>query len=465
MVTEPTGIERPVRNYRLRLLFLGLLGIAGALLYLWPRWTLLVAAGATTLLVIFTILSSRSVDFLRVAAQQLVWDILLFLPDWLKPKANELKPKSSEWWNHTRWECRATRWEQHLEAYFKLKGKRVTALKRLEVEVASARADWDQNRQDRNKEAVFQTAQAAYNELASRSFDYGSRRIDYLSSDRLSILTPKFAAVLTFQGFITLVMTTTLVAFWRTTDPALREELHFLLPAIAAPWAIIVLTCLTAIGNVYWGDLWEKTRDDGGNPLPPREDLEKREKRYARLLIGVLIVRSAALRVVSAVALINFLIAIVAVVRVLAAPPGPQPPPPPCVVCPALSHTPCPACPSHPPPVRLPSTSHLFAPGDACTASTQQWARRAASELAASGVTRGEVSASSDVQPLTRELRLKYGNDVGFAFERAKCVARLLEDELKGLKVHAPVTATVRNITTKTGPSEHDRTAIVEWFR
>jgi hypothetical protein len=262
---------------------------------------------------------------------------------------------------------------------------------------------------------------------------WGAERIHYLSSDRLSILTPKFSTVLTFQSLTLVAMSVTMGTFWKDADAALRRELWQMLAVLALPWSVTVMACLIANGNVYWGDMWRPSK----GTLPASvEDLKERENEYADLLIGVLILRSAILRVVTFVALVTFFLAVVVIVHVLRA--APLPP----IINGPWGHTgPLP-----------PDAQYVFASGESRTSATKAWAENLAATVATTEGLTARTRTSADVQPLRAQVRQHYGNEIGLAFDRARCLERLMKGafEERGMKVD--MTVGVRDITSKTSP-------------
>ena len=278
---------------------------------------------------------------------------------------------------------------------------------------------------------------------------WGAERIHYLSSDRLAVLTPKFSTVLTFQSLTLVAMSVTMGTFWKDADAALRRELWQMLAVLALPWSVTVMACLIANGNVYWGDMWRPTE---GQVAESTNDLTQRENAYADLLIGVLILRSAILRVVTFVALVTFFLAVVVIVHVLRAAPLPEKPP--LINGPGGYASPLP-----------PDAQYVFASGERCTGATRAWAEKLAASVATTEGLTANVSITADTKPLGPVLQQRYGSLIAFPHERARCLEQLVKGALenRGVKLHT--TIVVRDITSRTVPAEIDRTAIVTWSR
>lgn len=278
---------------------------------------------------------------------------------------------------------------------------------------------------------------------------WGAERIHYLSSDRLAILTPKFSTVLTFQSLTLVAMSVTMGTFWKDADAALRRELWQMLAVLALPWSVTVMACLIANGNVYWGDMWRPTK---GQVAESFEDLTQRENAYADLLIGVLILRSAILRVVTFVALVTFFLAVVVTVHVLRAAPLPEKPP--TIDGPGGHAGPLP-----------PDAQYVFASGESCTGATRAWAEKLAASVATTEGLTANISITADTRPLLPDLQQRHGSLIGFAQERARCLERLLKGAFEERRAKLHTTVAVRDIKSKTMPAEIDRTAIVTWSR
>ena len=287
---------------------------------IWPGSTALrvafVVSGVVALLALFVqFLSLRTLTYLWIALKQLASDILLFAPDRLKKRLGQ-----GEWLKGSYWDTRVERWQDHVKAYLNLKHTaertRLSDLAKLAAHEAANKPE------DAETQEAAKKAQHDLDTMTDRW--WGAERIHYLSSDRLAVLTPKFSTVLTFQSLTLVAMSVTMGTFWKDADAALRRELWQMLAVLALPWSVTVMACLIANGNVYWGDMWRPTE---GQVAESTNDLTQRENAYADLLIGVLILRSAILRVVTFVALVTFFLAVVVIVHVLRAAPLPEKPP------------------------------------------------------------------------------------------------------------------------------------------
>jgi hypothetical protein len=138
---------------------------------------------------------------------------------------------------------------------------------------------------------------------------YRTIGIDYLSSDRLRILDAKFSTLLQLQTLLGIMVTITTSKFWDEIVGIMHTgwagTALFVVPAIL--WVVTIVGCLAAVCNIRWGDLWEPVREGG---TPPHEvDLERRAERYLEVLVSVVVARTAVLRFLAALSLVNFLFA------------------------------------------------------------------------------------------------------------------------------------------------------------
>jgi len=206
-------------------------------------------------------------------------------------------------------------------------------------------------------------------------------------------------------------------------------------------WLITVAGCLITIGNIRWGDLWEKGKT-----------LQEKEQCYVNLLARIIVVRTASLRVFYAVALVDLLLS-TCIVMLLVSTSCPKP----------VVKGPSPVLP--PPPQVAPSSWHAFNSGQSCADDNDigAWIKEIADSVSKSTSRKGVSIASADVRPLGAARRSKHGNNIGLAFDRAQCVADGITHELSSRGIQVQIDVQVRNVRDRGKASVNDRVVTVEW--
>ncbi len=271
----------------------------------------------------------------------------------------------------------------------------------------------------------------------------GTTRIDYLSGGgRLAILDSKFSTLLTLQSLMAVLMTLAASNLRPQIEAALKCWGWWAKALVALPillWIITILGCLITLGNVRWGDLWKQGTH------------EEKERRYVKHLVSTVVVRTAMLRVFSAIALIDLLLNCF-VVLLLVGTSWPKP------VGPVL-----------PPPVQglkaAPPSWHAFNSGQFCEDDNDigAWIKEIADSVSKSTSRKGVSVGSADVRPLGAARRSKHGNNIGLAFDRAQCVADGITHELSSRGIQVQIDVQVRNVRDRGKASVNDRVVTVEW--
>ena len=275
----------------------------------------------------------------------------------------------------------------------------------------------------------------------------GTTRIDYLSGGgRLAILDSKFSTLLTLQSLMAVLMTLAVSNLRAQIEAALKCWGWWAKALVAFPillWLITVFGCLITLGNVRWGDLW-----DGGTP-------QQREECYVKELVSTVVVRTAMLRVFSAIALIDLLLNCL-VVLLLVGTSWPKP----------VDKDPSPIRPA---PVQglkaAPPSWHAFNSGQTCADDNDigAWIKEIADSVFKSTSRKGVSIASADVRPLGAARRSKHGNNIGLAFDRAQCVADGITHELSSRGIQVQIDVRVQNVRDRGKASVNDRVVTVEW--
>jgi hypothetical protein len=214
----------------------------------------------TLLLAVFAVFAVFAAIVLVVFLILSIWSPMR--SEFFDQNYGEFKEDFRRLWSKQQFELRASNWKKHVDVYAQLKS----------------------------------TAAAG---------SPGAMRIDYLSSDRLRILDAKFSTLLQVQTLLGVMMTITTNRFWNQLLAASRNWWGVLLGVPFVLWFLTIAGCLIAVGNIRWGDLWKIA-----NPVDAEED-------YVNTLVKVVIVRTAMLRVLSAVALANLFLFTLAVACLL----------------------------------------------------------------------------------------------------------------------------------------------------
>jgi hypothetical protein len=217
-------------------------------------------------------------------ARALKWPILEFF----KQNLGELVPDVRMLFSRSKFDQAVNVWKQRVKVYAQLKSTNAASLgsgakaEPAATEPAAARAD---------------TVLPAEDSVATEKLQ--ATRIDYLSSDRLRIIDTKFSALLQTQTLLGVMMTITINRFWNELYDIIHSGpwggVRVIVPFTL--WFMTIVGCLLAVGNIRWGNL-EK------NP----SDLRTTEEEYVKTLIEVVIVRTAMLRLLTAIALVNFIL-------------------------------------------------------------------------------------------------------------------------------------------------------------
>jgi hypothetical protein len=271
----------------------------------------------------------------------------------------------------------------------------------------------------------------------------GVARIDYLSSDRLRILDAKFSTLLQLHTLLGVMLTITTNKFWEQLRDIVGNWrgglILFALPF--ALWFITIVGCLMAVGNIRWGDLWKAKSSDHG--LTP----EQAEANYVDTLVEVVVVRTAMLRMLSALALLNFVLSTLAVTYLVYQSLRQTPKPGPVIVSNILE-----------------SRIYQFPPGQACADDMDGWIRDVSDSISRGASQTITLSTSADAMALKPSLRRKYGNNIGLAFARGTCVGDRIKKKLfpRGMQVETDVR--VRDLSSRETPFAGDRTVTVTWL-
>jgi hypothetical protein len=130
---------------------------------------------------------------------------------------------------------------------------------------------------------------------------------DYLT-DCLGILDNKFSALLQLLGFFGVMASLATSRFWDgILVGLLTAELRPFFVAVPIIWMLTVIGCLIAVGNVRWAELSVTGKDSAG-PYT-NLDAETRKQRASAILANAVVGRTAMLRGLSFVALVNFVVA------------------------------------------------------------------------------------------------------------------------------------------------------------
>jgi len=282
-----------------------------------------------------------------------------------------------------------------------------------------------------------------YSALKTNSTQPGASRLDYLSSDRLRILDAKFTTLLQVQTLLGVMLTLTTSKFWEQLAVLMGKSRGFLI-LFALPfalWFITIIGCLMAVGNIRWGELWKANIcGTGSTPADAEEE-------YVNTLIEVAVVRTAMLRMLSALALLNFVLSTLTVAYLV-----------------SRSFT-NPANKSQVPPANvLRSRAYQFPPGQACSDDIDGWIEDVVDSISHDSSRSATLSASADALPLRQFLRKKYGNDIGLAYARGICAGDRIKKKLfsKGWRVEMDIR--VRDLSEKERSSASDRTVTITWL-
>jgi hypothetical protein len=374
-------------------------------------FALYAAVRLKSILIFFVVLLA---DAALLAIVAMVFCFVLFclnrlpmLRQFLKKNRDELLCDFRLFWSEKEWETRVEQWTEHSTVYSQLK---------LAQTVPSASSP-------------------------------GTTRIDYLSGGgRLAILDSKFSTLLTLQSLMGVLMTLAASNLRPQIEAALKCWGWWATALVALPillWIITVFGCIITLGNVRWGDLWKEGTQ------------EEKERRYVEELVRTVVVRTAMLRVFSAIALIDLLLNCF-VVLLLVGTSWPKP----------VDKDPSPIRPA---PVQglkaAPPSWYAFNSGQSCADDNDigAWIKEIADSVFKSTSRKGVSIASADVRPLGAARRAKHGNNIGLAFDRAQCVADGITHELSSRGIQVQIDVRVRDVRDRGKASVNDRVVTVEW--